>query len=200
MKKKGNIAVFISGRGSNFESIYKDSIKNDSNYTIVAVITDNPKAKGILIAKKFNLDTFVVIRKKFKSKKEYETNIIEILKSRKIELICLAGYMRIVGKTLLNKYKNKIINIHPSLLPSFSGLDAQKQAFDYGVKISGCTVHFVDSGIDTGKIILQSSVEVTKFDTIESLSNKILKEEHIIYPKAIRLFFMSNNYMRLKND
>jgi len=191
MKKKGNIAVFISGRGSNFESIYEDSTKNDSNYKIVAVITDNPEAKGLLIAKKFNLNTFVFVRKNFKSKKEYEAHIIEVLNSYEVELICLAGYMRIVGKTLLNKYKNKIINIHPSLLPSFPGLDAQKQAFDYGVKISGCTVHFVDSGVDTGKIILQSSVDVTKFDTIESLSNKILKEEHIIYPRAIRLFFMS---------
>ena len=124
--------------------------------------------------------------KKYSKKSEFESSILYILNKYNIHLICLAGYMRIIGNTLLNAYKKKIINIHPSLLPAFPGLDAQKQAYEYGVKYSGCTVHFVDSGIDTGKIISQSVVELQTSDSIETLSNRILAEEHKIYPKTIR--------------
>ena len=187
--KKGKVAVFLSGRGSNFESIYKSSLKRDSNFRIEIVVSDNSDAAGILKAKKFGLKTFIFNRKSYKTKKSFESEILDTLKKCKIDLICLAGYMRIIGKTILNGYKERIINIHPSLLPAFPGLDAQKQAFDYGVKISGCTVHFVDSGIDTGKIILQSALEVLPDDTVETLSKRILTEEHNIYPKAIKYFF-----------
>lgn len=188
-KKKGKIAVFLSGRGSNFDSIYKDSLKNNSNYNIEVVISDNENAAGVLKAQKYGIKEFIFERKKYRSKKEFEISILDTLKFYKIDLICLAGYMRILGKVLLKEYKNRIINIHPSLLPSFPGLDAQKQAFDYGVKISGCTVHFVDSGIDTGLIISQSTVSVQASDTVETLSEKILKEEHKIYPESIRHYF-----------
>ena len=188
MQTKKKIAVFLSGRGSNFESIYQDSLENSANYRIAIVISDNPEAKGIERAKTFGLETAVFDRKAFKSKKKFEQQIVERLKQADIELICLAGYMRIVGKTILHEYHNRILNIHPSLLPAFPGLDAQQQAFDHGVKISGCTVHLVDNGIDTGPILFQSAVKVSETDSADSLSKKILKEEHIIYPKAIRWY------------
>ncbi|MCK4835080.1 MAG: phosphoribosylglycinamide formyltransferase, partial [Candidatus Aminicenantes bacterium] len=132
---------------------------------------------------------FYVPPRKYRSKNEYETYLVNILKDRSVELICLAGYMRIIGKILLQEYKNRIINIHPALLPSFPGLHAQKQAIDHGVKVSGCTVHFVDSGIDTGPIILQKAVEILDSDDEESISRRILKEEHRLFSKVIQLFF-----------
>ncbi len=187
--RKGKIAVFLSGRGSNFDSIYKDSLKHDSNYNIELVISDNPDADGLVKSREYGLNTFAFKRSDYVKKKEFELAILDVLNDHKIDLICLAGYMRLIGKTLLKKYEKRIINIHPSLLPSFPGLNAQKQAYDYGVKFSGCTVHFVNSGIDTGQIISQSIVEVLSSDTLFSLSKKILEAEHIVYPKSIRKYF-----------
>lgn len=157
------------------------------------VISNKSDAKGLEIAKKLGVKTEVIESKDFKgSKSEYDKKIISILEKNGITprngLVCLAGFMRIISPEFVQKYKNRIINIHPALLPSFPGLHAQKQAIDYGSKYSGCTVHFVDSGVDTGPIILQAIVKVKKGDTEETLSKRILQKEHQIYPEAVRLF------------
>ncbi len=189
MKKRGRVAVLLSGRGSNFEAIYQNSLKPDANFEIAAVISDKKEARGLERARELNLNAFFVSPKKLKPKEVYEKRILEILQEHQVELVCLAGYMRIVGETLLSAYEGRMLNIHPALLPSFPGLHGQKQALDHGVKVSGCTVHFVDAGVDTGPIILQKAVEVKEDDSEETLSQRILKEEHKLYSKAITLFF-----------
>ena len=181
--------MLLSGRGSNFEAIYQNSLKPDANFEVSVVISDKKDARGLERARESGLKAFHVSPQKLKPKEAYEGKILEILKAHEVELICLAGYMRIVGETLLSAYKGRVINIHPALLPSFPGLHGQKQALDYGVKVSGCTVHFVDPGVDTGPIILQKSVEVKEDDSEESLSQRILKQEHLLYSKAVTLFF-----------
>jgi phosphoribosylglycinamide formyltransferase-1 len=188
MKKKGRVAILLSGRGSNFEAIYQDSLSDTANFEIVAVISDKKEARGLERAKEFGLNAYLVSPKELKPKEVYEAKILEILTSHHVELICLAGYMRIVGDTLLSAYKGRIMNIHPALLPSFPGLHAQAQALEYGVKVSGCTVHFVDPGVDTGPIILQKAVAVNEDDTEASLSQRILNQEHRLFSQAIRLF------------
>ena len=187
--KKGKVAVFLSGRGSNFEAIYRHSLDAFSNFEIVLVISDKRKALGLQKAVSYDIPAVHVSPKKFESKSKYEMHLIKLLRDHDVELICLAGYMRIVGSDLLEEYSGRILNIHPALLPSFPGLHAQAQAVEYGVKVSGCTVHFVDAGVDTGPIILQKAVEIRENDTDDSLSNRILKEEHEIYSKAVRLYF-----------
>lgn len=185
---KTNLGILISGQGSNMEAII-NACKDDSYPARVAiVIADNKDAKGLQIAKKENIPTKVFLRSNFENKNSFETEIVSSLNEYNVNLVCLAGFMRIIGKTILNTYPNKVLNIHPSLLPSFPGLDAQKQAFDYGVKQSGCTVHFVDNKIDHGPIILQKSVPVELNDTEQSLAARILEQEHLVYPKAIQLF------------
>ncbi|MBI4697524.1 MAG: phosphoribosylglycinamide formyltransferase [Nitrospirae bacterium] len=182
------LGVLASGRGSNFQSII-DSI--NSGYikaNISALITDNPEASAIQRAKNNNIDTFIIRPKDFQNRDSYYSNIADMLTGRGVELVVLAGFMRVVGRPLIQAFKNRIMNIHPALLPSFPGLHGQKQAVDYGVKISGCTVHFVDEGVDTGPVIIQAAVPVHDDDTEESLSDKILKEEHKIFPLAIKLF------------
>lgn len=184
-----NIAVFISGRGSNFLAIL-ENIKCGvlKNCQISVVFSNNPNAKGLEYARKFNIDTVVIPSKNRQDRENYDKEIITSLSKYNVDLICLAGYMRIVTSELIKEYKNKIINIHPALLPSFKGLHAQKQAIDYGVKFSGCTVHFVDEGVDTGAIILQKVVPVYDNDTEESLSLRILEKEHTAYTEAISLY------------
>ena len=152
------------------------------------MISDNPDAYGLKRAKQHNIETQYINFKKFKKREDYDKEIIKSLKEKKIDLVVLAGYMRILSPYFIRTYKNKIINIHPALLPSFSGLHAQGQAVKYGVKVSGCTVHFVDEGVDSGPIVLQRALEVKDDDTEESLAERILKEEHQIYPQAIQLF------------
>lgn len=195
--EKIRIAVLASGRGSNLQAII-DSIEKGyiKNVRIVIVISDRENAYALERARKHKIPAKFVNPKKFQSKDDYESKILKILEERKIDLICLAGYMRLVGKNILNKFKGRIMNIHPSLLPSFPGTHAQKDALEYGVKISGATVHFVDEGIDTGPIIIQACVAVFDDDTVETLSERILKEEHRIYPLAIKLFL--KNYRRVK--
>lgn len=183
-----NIAVLASGRGSNLQAIIDAIESNKVNAKIACVISNVPGAKALEIAKQHNIPAFTVDHKAFYNRSECEKEMIKILETYDLNLICLAGYMRIVGKDLIEKYKLKIINIHPALLPSFPGLDAQKQAVDYGVKVSGCTVHFVDEGCDTGPIIAQRIVPVFDDDTEETLSKRILIEEHILYPEVINLF------------
>ena len=157
------------------------------------IISNNPDAQGLKIAKKLGVATEIIQSKGFAgSKAKYDEEIIKILKKYRVTpsngLVCLAGFMRIIGPAFVKKYKNRILNIHPALLPAFSGLDSQKQALDYGVKYSGCTVHFVDAGTDTGPIITQSVVKVKPDDTEQTLSKRILHEEHKIYPYAVSLF------------
>ncbi len=175
------------------ESILKSIKAKKIPINPAVVISNNSNAKGLAIAKKLGVNVEVIESKNFKGNRtEYDEKIIEVLKkygvTPKNGLVCLAGFMRIISPTFVKKYKNKIINIHPALLPAFPGLNSQKQALDYGTKFSGCTVHFVDAGMDTGPIIMQSVVEIKENDTEISLSKKILKEEHKIYPEAIELF------------
>ncbi len=189
MKDKGRVAVLLSGRGSNFEAIYQNSLKEGANFHIVVVISDKKQARGLERAREFGLPAFNLSLKNFDTKAEYEKEIVEILAAHRVDLVCLAGYMKIVGEDLLKAYENRIMNIHPALLPSFPGLHAQKQALDYGIKVSGCTVHFVDAGVDSGPIILQRAVEVKEDDDEDTLSQRILKHEHRIYSEAIALYF-----------
>jgi phosphoribosylglycinamide formyltransferase-1 len=183
-----SIGVLASGRGSNFQSII-DSI--DSGYlkaNIVLLITDNPNAYAIERARKHGIETLILIPKHYASRNEYYKNIVHELKIREVGLVVLAGFMRVVGKPLVDAFRYRIMNIHPALLPSFPGLHGQGQAADYGVKISGCTVHFVDEGVDTGPIIIQAAVPAFFEDTEDVLSARILTMEHRIFPEAIRLF------------
>ena len=175
------------------ESILKAIKKNKIPINPAVVISNKPDAMGLKIAKKLGVSTEVVESKGFKgSRAEYDKNIILTLSkygvTPKNGLVCLAGFMRIISPEFTKKYKNRIMNIHPALLPAFPGLDSQKQALEYGAKFSGCSVHFVDAGMDTGAIIIQAVVKVSEKDTEESLAKKILKEEHRIYPEAVSLF------------
>ena len=182
------IGVLASGRGSNFQAII-DSIETGYiNARINVLITDNPKAFSIERAKKHGIESLIMPPKYYGSRDEYFRDISSELQKRGVELVVLAGFMRIVGKPLLDVYPNGVMNIHPALLPSFPGLHGQKQANDYGVKISGCTVHFVDEGMDTGPIIIQAAVPVNDDDTEETVSERILRLEHKIFPEAIKIF------------
>jgi phosphoribosylglycinamide formyltransferase-1 len=188
-----NLGILISGRGSNMESILKSIKKKKIPIKPTVVISNKPDAKGLKIAKKLGVNVEVIESKGFKGTRwQYDKKVISILTkygvTQKNGLVCLAGFMRIISPEFVKKYKNRIINIHPALLPAFPGLDSQKQALEYGAKYSGCTVHFVDSGMDTGPVIIQAIVKVKENDTVESLSKKILKEEHRIYPEAVNLF------------
>jgi len=183
-----NIGVLASGRGTNLQAIIEAIEEGKIAGEIKVVMSDNPDAYALKRAQQYHIDTRYVDFKEFKNREDYDKEIIKTLKEKKIELVVLAGYMRILSPYFIRTYQNKIINIHPALLPSFPGLHAQKQVVEYGAKVSGCTVHFVDEGVDSGPIILQKAVEVSDDDTEESLAEKILKEEHQIYPRAIQLF------------
>ena len=175
------------------EAILKSIKKKKIPINPAVVISNKSDAKGLITAKKLGISIEVIESKNFKGDRtEYDKKIMSTLGkygvTPKDGLVCLAGFMRIISPEFVKKYKNKIINMHPALLPSFPGLDSQKQALDYGAKYSGCTVHFVDSGMDTGPVIIQAVVEIKEKDTEKSLSEKILKEEHRIYPEAVNLF------------
>lgn len=180
------IGILISGRGSNMTAII-EAVQSGfiSGCEVAVVISDQTGAKGLLKAKKRDIETVVIDRNK-RSRDEHDAEIVGELKKRGVELVCLAGYMRLLSAGFVRAFPNRIINIHPSLLPAFKGLDAQAQAIDYGVKISGCTVHFVDEALDHGAIILQKAVKIADDDTAETLAAKILKEEHALYIEAIK--------------
>lgn len=187
------IAILISGRGSNMNAILSSHAQSElKNIEPSVVISDKKEAPGLKIAKeKFGIATEVILSNGKKGW-EYDQEIDSVLKNYGVYpsngIICLAGYMRILSTEFVRKYKLRILNVHPSLLPSFKGLHAQKQAFDYGAKISGCTVHFIDDDVDTGPIIIQECVPIYESDTEEDLSNRILQLEHKLYPLAIKLF------------
>jgi len=180
--------VLASGRGSNFQAIIDEIEKGNLKASIELLITDNPSAFAIERAKKHNIKYLFINPKEFASKDVFFSRIADELKARGVELVILAGFMRIVRKPLIDAFPCRIMNIHPALLPAFPGLHGQKQALDYGVKISGCTVHFVDEGMDTGPVIIQAAVPVLPDDTEDTLSGRILSFEHRIYPEAVRLF------------
>ena len=175
-------AVFISGTGSNLNSLIKFSKTNKSPISIEFVISNNSKAKGLNYAKKYNIKKKVL---NFKNKNLTEKNLLGILKSKDIELICLAGFMKILSKNFIKQFKGNILNIHPSLLPKYKGLNTHKRVLNNKEKHSGCTVHFVNARLDSGKIIMQKKVKISKKETEASLAKKILAQEHKLYPKAI---------------
>jgi len=182
------IGVLASGRGSNFQSIIDSINSGFLKAGIKVLITDNPEAYAIERSKKHNIEAIIIKPKEFPDSDSYYSHIAETLKKKDVDLVVLAGFMRVIGKPLIKRFHNKIMNIHPALLPSFPGLHGQRQALDYGVKMSGCTVHFVDEGVDTGPIIIQAAVPAYGDDIEESLSDRILKQEHRIFPLAIKLF------------
>ena len=179
-------AVFISGKGSNLKSLIKFSKKNKSPISVEFIISNNSKAKGLNYAKIYKIKKKVL---NFKNRNLSEDKVLSILKINNIEMICLAGFMKILSKSFIKKFKGKILNIHPSLLPKYKGLNTHERALNNKEKYSGCTVHFVNSRLDSGKIILQKKVKITKNETKASLAKKILAQEHKIYPKAILKIF-----------
>ena len=195
--KKKKLGILISGSGTNLQAIIDASKDKSIPAEVALVISDNANAGGISRAEKANIPVQTILRKNFSSKDDFEKNIVHSLLAYEVDLVCLAGFMRIIGKILLKNFRNKIINIHPSLLPAFPGLAAQKQAFDYGVKVSGCTVHFVDEEMDHGPIIIQKAAEVMEDDSSETLQQRILRKEHKIYPEAIKLF--CENRLKIEN-
>jgi phosphoribosylglycinamide formyltransferase-1 len=188
MSRLLTLGVLASGRGSNFQSIIDSINSGFLKVRISCLITDNPDAYALERAEKHGIEQIVTRPKDFADRGAYYSHIARELEDRGVELVILAGFMRVVGKELIRQFPNRIMNIHPALLPSFPGLHGQKQAVDYSVKISGCTVHFVDEGVDTGPVIIQAAVPVYDDDTEDSLSERILKQEHKIFPFAIKLF------------
>ena len=186
--KKIRTAVFISGKGSNLKSLIKFSLKEVSPIEVSLIVSNNIKAKGLKFAKLYKIKKKVY---NYDKKKISEKIILKDLKSNNIKLICLAGFMKILSKEFLRKFKGKILNIHPSLLPKYKGLNTYYKAIQNKEKYSGCTVHFVNSKLDSGKIILQKKVKLSKKETPLSLQKKILKHEHILYPRAISKIFVS---------
>ena len=180
------LAVLCSGRGTDLQSII-DAIKSgDLNAEISVVLTDKPNVPALERAEKAGIKNICVDRKKFDNRADFEAELLKNLEG--VDLVVLAGFMRILSPNFVRRYEGRLMNIHPSLLPSFPGAHAHRDALNYGVKVSGCTVHFVDEGTDSGPIILQAAVEVHEDDTEETLSARILEQEHIIYPQAIKLF------------
>jgi len=185
------LGILLSGRGSNFEAIARNVAAGSIPAELAVVVANRPEARGLETALRLGLNA-VCIPSKGLDREIYDRMLLEELSRNAVDLVCLAGYMRLLSATFIRQFPNRILNIHPSLLPSFPGLDAQHQALAHGVKISGCTVHFVDEGLDAGPIILQSAVEVLDSDTAETLSARILREEHRIYSEAIRLVLAGN--------
>ena len=184
------VGVMASGRGSNFKSLALSCAKEEYPAEIALLVTDNPDAGALQIAEDLNIEKAVVDcgSRRGSMTPQSSEKICSLFLERGVGLVCLAGFMRIVKGRLLNEYSLKMINIHPALLPSFKGLHGQRQALEYGVRYSGCTVHFVDEGIDTGPIIIQKVVPVLQDDTEETLSARILEQEHRAYPEAVKLF------------
>jgi phosphoribosylglycinamide formyltransferase-1 len=183
------IGVLASGRGSNFRALCEAWKKGAiPGGEFVALVSDKPDAKALEVAREFGVEAVTVSPKEFPSREAHEEAVIKALRDRKTDLVCLAGYMRILSPAFIQAFPNRILNIHPALLPSFPGLHGVRQAVEYGVKVSGATVHFVDAGCDTGPIVIQAAVSAAEDDTEETLAGRILKEEHRIYPEAVRLY------------
>jgi phosphoribosylglycinamide formyltransferase-1 len=188
-RKRGRIAVLLSGRGSNFRAIHDAAAAGCINADIALVFSNVDGAQGLLTARERSLETLYLNPKLYPNREEYDKEIVKEVRKRNVDLVCLAGYMRILTPHFCREFKHHAMNIHPALLPAFPGLHVQKKALDWGVRYSGATVHFVAEEVDMGPIILQTVVPVLQDDTEETLSDRILKEEHNIYPESARLFF-----------
>jgi phosphoribosylglycinamide formyltransferase-1 len=182
-----SIGVLISGRGSNLQALIDAAAGGSLDARIAVVISNRPGAPGLDRARLAGIETVVIDHKAFSNRLEFDGAVAGALRSRDVDLVCLAGFMRLVGAPLLDAFPNAILNVHPSLLPSFPGVDAQRQALEHGVKIAGVTVHLVTSELDNGPIVVQAAVPVRDDDTVETLSARILIEEHRIYPEAVRI-------------
>lgn len=180
------LAILLSGRGSNFQAIHEAIQRGELDARIVCVISNRPDAPGIARAREYGYDAHVIDHKQFWDRAAHEEEVLRVLDAARPDYIALAGYMRLLSADFVARYRNRILNIHPSLLPSFPGVDAQAQAIRHGVKISGCTVHFVNEQLDAGPILVQRTVEVKDEDTAATLAARILEQEHIAYVEALR--------------
>jgi phosphoribosylglycinamide formyltransferase-1 len=178
------LGILLSGRGSNFEAIARNVLSGRLNCEIGFVFSNKPQAPGLALASELGLP-FGCIESAGRDRAQFDAQVVDLLKSHSVNLVCLAGYMRLLSGGFVSQFPRRILNIHPSLLPAFPGLDAQHQALAYGVRVTGCTVHFVDENLDSGPILLQAPVPVLAADTVETLSTRILLEEHRIYSEAI---------------
>lgn len=188
MKGRLRLGVLASGRGSNLQAIINASETGQIDAMVVVVISDVAEAYALERARTHGIDTAVVDPRVYNTHEDFDAAVIDLLRKHEVKLVCLAGFMRLLSPHLIREYRNRIMNIHPALLPAFPGLHAQRRALQYGLKFSGCSVHFVDEGVDTGPIIIQAVVPVLDDDTEEVLSARILAYEHQIYPRAIQLF------------
>lgn len=182
------IAVLVSGSGSNLQAIIDATVRGEIPGRIGLVLSNTPDAYGLERARRHGIPTVVVDHKAFATREEFDARLVEVLKENRVELVCLAGFMRVLTALFIRSFPHRILNIHPALLPAFPGTHAPRQALNYGSRFSGCTVHFIDEGIDTGPVIAQAVVPVFDDDTEETLAARILVQEHKIYPMAIRLF------------
>ena len=188
MKKKVNLGILVSGSGSNLQSIVDSIAGGLLDADINVVISNNPDAYALVRAKKHNIASVIINHTDFETREDCDQKIIDILKAYSVELVVMAGFMRILSPLFLNAFPMKILNIHPAILPAFPGINAQKRAAEYGVKFSGCSVHFADEGVDSGPVIIQAIVPAYDDDTEDTLAARILKEEHRIYPQAIQFY------------
>ena len=189
IERRGRVGVLISGRGSNMVALV-DAMRAGAIPAEPAVVVSNvPGVAGLEHAARFGIPTAVVNHREIRPRRAHESAVVDILRSHEVDLVCLAGYMRLLSATMVSEFRNRILNIHPALLPAFPGLDAQQQALDHGAKVSGCTVHFVDEQCDHGPIVLQATVPVLEDDDAAALSARILEQEHRLYPEAVRLYF-----------
>ena len=191
-RSRPRLGVLLSGRGSNFEAIARNVSEGRLEADIGLVFSNRPEAPGLARARELGFPCGWIVSAGV-DRSEFDAQVIELLKHHRVDLVCLAGYMRLLSGGFIAQYRERILNIHPSLLPAFPGLDAQYQALEHGVRISGCTVHLVDEHLDSGPIVMQASVPVLDDDTLETLSARILREEHRIYPEAIALI-LSGRY------
>ncbi len=189
MRADGRIGILISGRGSNMEAILRATEEGRIPAVVAVVISNEPDAPGVDRAREHGVEALVLDHREAPDREEQDRRIVAALEDRRVDLVCLAGYMKLLTPVFLKAYPGRILNVHPALLPAFPGLNVQKKALEYGVRFSGATVHFVDQGVDTGPIVLQAAVPVEQDDTPQILADRILKEEHRIYPEAVRLFF-----------
>jgi phosphoribosylglycinamide formyltransferase-1 len=181
------IGVLISGRGSNLQAIIEAIGSGRLNAVVAVVISSRASAEGLVRAREAGIETVCLLPRDHADRNSYDRAIVDVLRKYDVALVCLAGFMRVIGRPVLDAFPNRILNIHPSLLPSFPGVEAQRQALEHGVRVSGATVHLVDAELDNGPIVLQAFVPVDDDDTVQTLSAKILKEEHRLYPEAIRI-------------
>jgi len=189
MSEAGRVGILISGRGSNMLALVDAMQRGEVPAKPAVVVSNVPDAPGLAAAEERGVPTVVVNHREVKPRSVHERRVVEVLKEHRVDLVCLAGYMRLLTPVMVSEFRGRILNVHPSLLPAFPGLDAQRQALEHGAKLAGCTVHFVDEECDHGPIVLQAAVEVREDDTEQTLGARILEQEHVIYPRAVAWFF-----------